>query len=427
MNYQSKYLKSLLAVYILLLFSWIIFAPEPSFAQSLFGTGRLEGYVMDGANSNPLKDAVITVMEKTVKSNSSGHFTISGLLPGRVIVDAKLKDYDDFLTTITIEKGDNSYNIKLKPAPKKLSKNIPGTPKTKITAAAPAATAQISNTPLLPYKLKVKVAVSGIVLDSITNTPISRARVLIDGNTYFTDINGEFTSRPVENSQIFVRGEAPNHTAYESNVQLAKGNNKLKILLVPEEPNLISQGGINKNSIVEYTRFSQSYAKVFGYIKNSKTRQPISEATVVIGTQTAKTNKEGYYSLEGLSLGFMDISVLSNKYGVYKGKININAVSNKYDVSLTDEEKHSTLIGTVNEKETGQPIYGAKIQVADKIVITDKFGSFTISDLPYDYYNLIVEQNGYQRIERAISVNEEKVNVNVSLADDYAAIKSQKN
>ncbi len=423
MTYQKrlKYLFTF-AIFILLLFCSILSSSKPAGAESLLGTGRLEGYVMDAASSDPLKNTVITVMERTVKSDSSGHFAIAGLLPGRIIIDAKLKDYDNFLTTITIEKGDNSYNIKLKPNKGNIK------PKTNKEQISPniAKTPIKKGLPTLPMP-KLTIGVSGIVLDSITNTPISRAKVFIDGNTYFTDVNGEFTSRPVEKSQIFVRSEATNHTAYESNVNLTSGNNKLKILLIPEEPNLISQGGINKNSIVEYTRFNQSYAKVFGYIKNTKNRQPIADATVVIGTQTTKTNKDGYYNIEGLPLGFVNISVLSNKYGIYKGKLNIVNVNNKYDIALTEEERRGTLIGIVNEKETGTPIYGAKIQVADKIVVSDKFGSFTISDLPFDYYNIIVEQGGYQRVERAISVNEEKVNINISLADDYTSGKTQKN
>lgn len=474
MTYQSNRLKYLFlfAICVLLLFSCIFSSLKPAAAESLLGMGKLEGYVMDAASSDPLKNTVITVMERTVKSDSTGHFSIAGLLPGRVIIDAKLKDYDNFLTTITIEKGDNSYNIKLKPNKGQISKNVAKTPsenlarlkksmeKSTATAAvpsnsssaqksalaaagkstettlsslppvtAPASTVQRTFIPRQQTLLnsKLSIGVSGIVLDSMTNTPISRAKVFIDGNTYFTDVNGEFTSRPVEKSQIFVRSEATNHTAYESNVNLTSGNNKLKILLIPEEPNLISQGGINKNSIVEYTRFNQSYAKVFGYIKNTKNRQPIADATVVIGTQTTKTNKDGYYNIEGLPLGFVNISVLSNKYGIYKGKLNIVNVNNKYDIALTEEERRGTLIGIVNEKETGTPIYGAKIQVADKIVVSDKFGSFTINDLPFDYYNIIVEQGGYQRVERAISINEEKVNINISLADDYTSDKTQKN
>ena len=192
---------------------------------------------------------------------------------------------------------------------------------------------------------------------------------------------------------------------------------------MPLPENSAAYTGFDKSKLTEYSKFSQRYASISGHVRDAKTKSPVSNATVIIATKSAQTNSQGFYTVDGLAMGHADITIIAGTYGVYKGSINLIKVSNLNDVSLSVEEKFGAITGTVIEKETGRPIHGAKIQIGNKIVVSDQYGTFNIKDIAYDYYNLIVEQKGYQRIEKALSINQDTITVNVELADEYQTVK----
>lgn len=433
-------------------------APLTASAE-VIGSATLDGIVTDGATAEPIAGAAVTVRDKIAKSGRDGHYSATGLIPGRIIVEVRHRDYDNFVESISVARGENSFNVKLRPKtgrialsnafPPPAKKPLTITSETEetgrgISASSPAAesaygaeynyttpgepgsvkrhiSANVKNTKLLLSKMFI----TGKVMDMVTGVPISRARVTIDGESYFTDPAGEFTSKQVDKAFVMVRAESPNHTAYESNVKMGNGKNKIRILLMPHEreKNLVSHNGIEKNAVVEYTRFNQRFARVFGVIRNARSKEPVSNATIVVGTRTDRTDKQGNYSVEGIALGQADVSVIAGSFGVYRGRLEVNDVSKKFDINLTPEQNFGTVSGVIMEKESGKYIHGAKVTISDRVVVSDAAGNFVIKDVPYDYYNMIVEQKGYQRAERAISVNQGGVNFTVELADEFPQAK----
>ena len=431
----------------------IVICPPAAKAQ-IIGSASLDGFVCDEATSDAVSGAVVTVRDRVTKTGKDGKFSATNLIVGRIIVEVKHKDYDNYNESISIARGENSFNIKLRPKTGRMAlsnaiiiKKPSSKVKTDSGEEGPAYSGgRMSSVPTLEESMstlredknqKIKktfaalkpsgdtIFVAGKVVDMISGVPISRARVIVDGEVYFSDTKGEFTSKTINKAQVTVRAESPSHTAYESNIKIATGRNKLKILLMPSEgeTGLISHNGMERNATVEYTKYSQKYSSMYGTVRNAKTHESIANATVVIGSKNGRTNKEGYYKIDGLPLGFADVTVIAGKYGLYKGNISVSDVSVKNDISLSPEEKTGNITGVVIEKESGKAVYGARVQVSDRIVVTDTFGNFSITSVPFDYYNMVVEQKGYQRAEKSVSVNQESVNFTVELADEFPGVK----
>ncbi|HNY12038.1 MAG TPA: carboxypeptidase regulatory-like domain-containing protein [Candidatus Wallbacteria bacterium] len=433
----------------------IVFICPPVVTAQIIGSASLDGFVTDEATSEPVSGAVVTVRDRVTKTERDGKFKAANLIIGRVIVEVKHKDYDNYNESISIARGENSFNIKLRPKTGRMAlsnaiiakKALSNAKSNMIEEDCPAYSGgHIASVPTLEESMQVSreeknrnikktfaalkpskdtIFVAGKVVDMISGIPISRAKVMVDDEVYFSDTNGEFISKTINKAQVTVRAESPNHTAYESSIKIGTGRNKLKILLMPSEreANLISHNGVERNATLEYTKYAQKYSSMYGTVRNARTHEPIANATIVIGSKNGKTNKEGHYIVDGLPLGFADVTVIAGKYGLYKGKVNVAEVSVKNDIALSPEEKTGNVTGTVLEKESGKAVYGARVQISDRIVVTDTFGNFSIPSVPFDYYNMIVEQKGYQKAEKSISVNQESVNFTVELADEFPGVK----
>lgn len=67
--------------------------------------------------------------------------------------------------------------------------------------------------------------------------------------------------------------------------------------------------------------------------------------------------------------------------------------------------KTYTLSGIVKDKTSGKIITGATVKLADKSVVTDKAGKFTLNKLPQGSYNLSISKNSYSNLSSTISIN----------------------
>lgn len=400
------------------------------------GSVTLEGVITAESSAAEVGGASVSAGGKATKSDGNGRYVVSGLMSGRIIVEIKKPGFESYSESIKVTKGVNSFNVKLRALAGAENGGMIQEDRHETAAGQSyeemARRSQERRRAYRQGSVSEKVAaaevrgtnyIAGKVVDMTTGVPISRAKVNIDGEVYFSDAAGEFISRPIARAQAAIRAESSSYNAYESNIKITTGKNKLKILLMPLPENSAAYTGYDKGKIVEYTKFSQQYAGVSGHVRDAKTKEPVNNATVIIANKSAQTNAQGFYTVEGLAMGHADITIIAGNYGVYKGNINLAKVSNLNDVSLSADEKFGAVSGTIVEKETGRPVHGAKIQIGNKIVVSDQYGSFAIKDIAYDYYNLTVEQKGYQRIEKALSVNQETIAVSVELADEYQTVK----
>ena len=80
------------------------------------------------------------------------------------------------------------------------------------------------------------------------------------------------------------------------------------------------------------------------------------------------------------------------------------------------EKATGTLTGTVFDADTNKPILGATVKFMGKEVKTDAEGKFTISEIPYtENQKLTVQSENYQESSKNVTLNQEKVTINVTL------------
>jgi len=78
--------------------------------------------------------------------------------------------------------------------------------------------------------------------------------------------------------------------------------------------------------------------------------------------------------------------------------------------------KQGDIFGTVIDKETGQPIKGASVQIAGKTTQTDNNGKYMIKSIPTsDKLEIIVTATDYQEYKDSFSFKQELLSYNVSL------------
>ncbi len=78
--------------------------------------------------------------------------------------------------------------------------------------------------------------------------------------------------------------------------------------------------------------------------------------------------------------------------------------------------KQGDIFGTVTDKETGQPIKGASVQIAGRTTQTDDNGKYMINSIPTsDKIEITVNAPDYQEYKDSFSFKQELLSYNVSL------------
>lgn len=78
--------------------------------------------------------------------------------------------------------------------------------------------------------------------------------------------------------------------------------------------------------------------------------------------------------------------------------------------------ENGDISGTVINKETGEPVEGACVDIGGKIAYTDAKGGYLLKDIPLsDKLNVIVTANNYKEYKDVISLNQELLIFNIGL------------
>src|SRR5437868_6086010 len=91
-------------------------------------------------------------------------------------------------------------------------------------------------------------------------------------------------------------------------------------------------GGSSSNSVIV-----TSGTSVHGRVLDGGTNQPLSGATVTVGTRSARTNSDGLFGI-ATSAGTVTITVSANHYhtGTFSAPVQENVPSDVGDLHLTD-------------------------------------------------------------------------------------------
>lgn len=142
---------------------------------------------------------------------------------------------------------------------------------------------------------------------------------------------------------------------------------------------------------------------VRGIVTDEATGMPISNASIQISGNIAppqQTDGSGYYEFSNLSKGSYQVRVQADGFEPTSRPIQIAEGRDAIlDIHIKAAgPKRGTLVASVLEKDSNNPIAGATISVTglENLLATDKQGRVTLKDLPEGTQNIHVEAPGYQ-------------------------------
>ncbi|MDE3110243.1 MAG: carboxypeptidase regulatory-like domain-containing protein, partial [Acidobacteriota bacterium] len=246
-----------------------------------------------------------------------------------------------------------------------------------LTALAVEALA--ANSQLLPTP--TTGAVSGTVVDN-NGTPLAGATVMLAGtsSTTSTAADGTFTLSSISPGAYTLQASMVGYSAASQSVSVTAGTD-LDVGNLTLSPNAL-------------------YATLTGTVTNSA-GTGLQNVTVSVGSQSAITNAQGAYVLDGLPPGAASITAFL--YGYTTATANVTfAAGQNYVFSPTlyasTPPTTATLIGTVVDAATKAPISGASIVLGASTTTTSATGQFTLAGLTPGSFSLTVSAPNYQTL-----------------------------
>jgi uncharacterized protein YfaP (DUF2135 family) len=312
----------------------------------LVGGGKLAGRVVYAADESvPVGDAQVGVAgseQTTTRTDSSGHFELSSVSPGPLQVFAVAEGF---------------------------RKNV-------VRADSAVDSLQIS--------LAGDAVLTGSVIRGDTNQPASGAEVLLPGTPFktFADDEGLFRMEDVCSGSVRIEGTLPGLSASLEKSLPSSRVTSIELILTGD-------------------------ASIHGRVVNAFDQNPIADATIAV-TQTqlsAKTDKEGKFSLAGITAGEVMLQVTAKNClprdfvrELTKGQQDLE------DIMLTPS---TSVNGLVVRALDEQPIENAEviIQGQDLKGQTAENGEFAIVGVPAGPGKVRVAASGYlsQELEENFS------------------------
>ncbi len=341
------------------------------------------GVVTDAATKKPIEKAFIEVTrgekEKySTSTNSEGKYQINDLLPGNYILIAKASGYEaQSMALKTIQKQNNEQNISLNP---------------------------------------VEMRVSGRVFDCHTEKPIVGAMVrVLAGDSLLsstsTDSLGQYTlsTENLEGSILAI--SAPGYESRSVGLYDKKGDQDTDgsdLCLKPKKGAVIA-----------------------GVVKDAKTHNPIPHAQIVMSFasfyDTVFTDSTGVYSLENaMKHGFYTLSVSCDGYETAVSSIWIDE-DGVYTSNIFLKKDSGIVSGIIQDASGHFGISNAQVEIYDKTLLiastlVNSSGSYSLTDLEYGNYIIVVTADGYQSQSQGISIDSESLSANFFLQQDSVSI-----
>lgn len=249
----------------------------------------------------------------------------------------------------------------------------------------------------------------GVVFDSTTNLPLSRARVTILGtpHTVTTDPSGEFRIEPVEPGEYRVRFDHPRLEELavrvpSSRVRLEAGEVSSLHLDVPSRQTILAAWCEGRGS-------QGGGVRIGGVVRDRLTGVALPEATVVLRLSRpggegperleATTDPMGRYRFCGVPGERWATLVTAFRKRETDPEVvrlpRLDALLRNFDLELTEPAQ---LRGRVVDYESSAPVDGAQVTVegTDRAAVTDSSGAFALPGVPPGRHVLVTERLGFQ-------------------------------
>lgn len=252
------------------------------------------------------------------------------------------------------------------------------------------------------------VNVSGTIKDSVTNEPIEGATIYCEemGTSCVTDKNGRYT--------IAIKSFSVQQTFEVTH----KDYNRKGITVASNSYSLIEEITLDPK---ENTQPETNQPTLSGIVKDEITGNPISGVTVdfvdnssdsLEPIATATTDVNGWFSVE-LPQGDYSLSFNHENYKYHGISLTVDSDYVALNDPILLTRKTVSITGTVEDKETNNPISGVTVEVVDNesnsleplaTATTDENGKFTIK-IPYGDTSLSFKHNSYEYYGKSLTIN----------------------
>ncbi|WP_428739153.1 carboxypeptidase regulatory-like domain-containing protein, partial [Sulfurimonas sp.] len=172
---------------------------------------------------------------------------------------------------------------------------------------------------------------------------------------------------------------------------------------------------IDLGEIILNASSSMTATVLKGVVKDTTTQQPISNATVSVGTTSVQTNENGEYYISDIPSGAVTITFEANGYIINQKTIELKSgYTLIYTASLISVDSISSDIkaiatGNIIDKATLDYLQDVTVSVKTGTTLvqtlqTDAQGHFTTTALEAGNYTVIFEKNGYYSVQGSFSV-----------------------
>ncbi|MCU7741452.1 carboxypeptidase regulatory-like domain-containing protein, partial [Priestia megaterium] len=330
-----------------------VFAPVNFQLSRVTRFGTITGQVTNSKTQQPIQGALVEALNaqgkvvSTTRTDESGNFTITGLLPGAYTLRVSAEGFTLYTEQVIVTAGDTTLV------------SIPLTPKVNVGA------------------------IVGIVTNSETNQPIQGARVVVlNGENVvavgYTDEQGNFIITGIPAGTYIILATAPGFNSESKSVIVEAGET---IPVPPFNLTAISNAG-----------------SITGRVIDQRTGKPIQGATVFVlkgrdVVAVGYTDEQGNFIITGIPAGTYTILATANGFKSETQRVNI-LVNTTEEINITLIPKLTTITGVVCDIKTGARLPNILIEVLDihkefiTDLLTDHNGEYTVCELPAGTFNM---------------------------------------
>ncbi len=176
---------------------------------------------------------------------------------------------------------------------------------------------------------------------------------------------------------------------------------------------------VDADVTVEVEMEPEVYTVTF-IVEDSKTEEPIVNATVTFDGEEYMTDNDGITEIEDVYPSVYDYTVEKEGYITVEGEVEV--IDADVTVEVEMEPEVYTVTFMVEDSETKEPIANATITFDDEEYMTDNDGTAVIEDVYPSVYDYMVEKEGYVSIEGEVEVVDADVTVEVEMEPEVYTV-----
>ncbi len=305
-------------------------------AKAIERSATIKGTIRDLVSGAPIAGAQVFVGRRSATSGPDGGFRVREIRTGRRMLIAEHPDYLEFRRDLgTLEPGIRETEILMQPA---------GTGN-----------------------------FEGQVLAADSGRPLAGALVVVGNREAMTDEQGRFRLLGLAAGDLSLSASAERHKPASLTLSLAEGETASRTIRL--EP--VTTG------------------RIAGLVLDAETGQPLPGAVVFIGDERLQAGADGAFRSGELAEGEVLLTAQHAGYRPAKMPLRVFAGEEVGAVLELAPITTGSLALTVLDDETGQPLEGAVVRIADREARSDAQGRARFDDLPAGAHSVAADHPGH--------------------------------